>query len=169
LIQRLFKPKNNQERKTPFWGLFFWPIVWGLGLVGGGWRVKGLGIPTKDTPYQKPNFASNLFSFFGLPLFPFVGRFAQTKREREEGTQKRGKKIGHLFLGGSINRPTPTNRQECIENRANPPKNGSINTFSPTPTTSDPLTQFDKMAKIGYLFDAVFRLFLVSKMRLKKK
>jgi hypothetical protein len=101
--------KNIQERKAPN-GAFFFALWFGVWVWWMGWRVKGMGHPTKETPSQKPNFALNLFSFFGLPLFPFVGRFAQTKREREGGTQKRGKKKGHLFLGGSINRPSPTNR-----------------------------------------------------------
>jgi hypothetical protein len=70
-----------------------------------------MGHPTKGTPSQKPNFALNLFSFFGLPLFPFVGRFAQTKREREDRTQKRGKKKGHIFwVVLSIGQPQPTAR-----------------------------------------------------------
>jgi hypothetical protein len=79
------------------------------------------------------------------------------------------KEKGTPFFGWFYQSANPNQRKQAIPKSLNPPKNGPINTFSPTPTTSHPLTQFDKMAKIGHLFDAVFRLFLVSKMRLKRK
>jgi hypothetical protein len=76
-----------------------------------GWRVKGMGDPTKETSSQKPNFALNLFTLYGLPIPSDVGQSIQAKGGREDRTQKRGKKKGHLFLVVlSIAQPQPTPR-----------------------------------------------------------
>jgi hypothetical protein len=127
-----------------------------------------MGHPTKGTPSQKTNFASNLFYPLVCLCSPLLDDLPKPREGgREEPKREERKKDTFFWVVLSIGHPHQG--KQAIPKSLNPPKNGSINTFSPTPTTSTPLTQFDKKAKIGYLFDAVFRLFLVSKMRLKRK
>ena len=63
----------------------------------------------------------------------------------------------------------PKQGKQAIPKSIDPPIFVDRGASSPPHIISHPLTQFDKKAKIGYLFDAVFRLFLVCKMRLKRK